>query len=56
MVFSSALFLFIFLPVVLTLVLIARRTASRNALLLMFSLIFYAWGEPILFFWRWPRR
>jgi alginate O-acetyltransferase complex protein AlgI len=47
MVFSSALFLFIFLPVVLTLVLIARRTASRNALLLMFSLIFYAWGEPI---------
>jgi len=47
MVFSSALFLFLFLPVVLTLVLLARRIESRNALLLMFSLIFYAWGEPI---------
>jgi alginate O-acetyltransferase complex protein AlgI len=50
MVFSSPIFLFLFLPVVLTLLLLVRRVASRNALLLMFSLIFYAWGEPIFIF------
>jgi alginate O-acetyltransferase complex protein AlgI len=50
MVFSSPIFLFLFLPVVLTLILLVRRVASRNALLLMFSLIFYAWGEPIFIF------
>jgi alginate O-acetyltransferase complex protein AlgI len=50
MVFSSPIFLFLFLPVVLTLVLLVRRVASRNALLLLFSLIFYAWGEPIFIF------
>ena len=46
MVFSSPLFLFIFLPIVLALYyLLARR--YRNVLLLLSSLFFYAWGEPI---------
>jgi len=44
MVFSSTVFLFIFLPVVLgTYLLMPRRL--RNAQLLAASLFFYAWGE-----------
>ncbi|MAG32507.1 MAG: membrane-bound O-acyltransferase family protein [Deltaproteobacteria bacterium] len=44
MVFSAPTFLFLFLPVVLSVVLIAPR-ALRNTLLLAASLFFYAWGE-----------
>ncbi|MFZ0243894.1 MAG: MBOAT family protein [Desulfobacterales bacterium] len=44
MVFSSVIFLFLFLPV--TLVLYALVGPKfRNALLLLASLVFYAWGE-----------
>ncbi|HXX56645.1 MAG TPA: MBOAT family O-acyltransferase [Nitrospirota bacterium] len=50
MVFSSPVFLFLFLPIVLTLVLIVPKLKARNALLLLSSLIFYAWGEPIFIF------
>ncbi|MBO5999516.1 MAG: MBOAT family protein, partial [Lachnospiraceae bacterium] len=46
MVFSSMLFLWIFLPVVLVLGLIFRKPSVQNILLLIASLIFYAWGEP----------
>ena len=45
MVFSSLLFLFRFLPAVLLLYYIAPRR-FRNVILLIFSLFFYAWGEP----------
>ena len=45
MVFSSLLFLFRFLPAVLLLYYIAPRKI-RNLVLLLFSLLFYAWGEP----------
>ena len=45
MVFSSLLFICIFLPVVLTLCLIIPAR-WRNAFLLFSSLIFYGWGEP----------
>ena len=45
MLFSSTLFLFAFLPIVLTAYLVLRDVRSRNALLLAASLIFYAWGE-----------
>ena len=45
MVFSSLLFLFRFLPAVLLLYYIAPRK-FRNVILLLFSLFFYAWGEP----------
>jgi alginate O-acetyltransferase complex protein AlgI len=44
LVFSSVVFLFLFLPLVLGLYLISPRPA-RNALLLLASLLFYAWGE-----------
>ena len=45
MVFSSLLFLFRFLPVVLLLYYIVPRRL-KNVILLAFSLFFYAWGEP----------
>lgn len=46
MVFSSLLFLFRFLPIVLILYFLAPRPA-RNFVLLAVSLVFYAWGEPV---------
>ncbi len=45
MVFSSLLFMFRFLPVVLFLYYILPRSC-RNVVLFLFSLFFYAWGEP----------
>ncbi len=45
MVFSSLLFMFRFLPVVLVLYFAAPRKV-RNLILFVFSLFFYAWGEP----------
>ncbi|MBP3487862.1 MAG: MBOAT family protein [Roseburia sp.] len=47
MLFSSIVFLFYFLPVVLVLYYLFRRwTPVKNAVLLAASLFFYAWGEP----------
>jgi len=46
MVFSSILFMFRFLPVVLLLYFIAPKPV-RNTILFIASLIFYAWGEPV---------
>ena len=45
MVFSSTIFLFIFLPVCLFFYFIIDKK-FKNLVLLIFSLIFYAWGEP----------
>ena len=45
MLFSSLTFLYYFLPAVLLCYFIAPKS-WRNAVLLVFSLIFYAWGEP----------
>lgn len=45
MIFSSAVFLFIFLPVVFLLDRLFRGTKAKNALLLASSLIFYAFGQ-----------
>lgn len=47
MVFSSIIFLFIYLPVVLTLYYITPRKC-RNLLLFIVNLVFYGWGEPKL--------
>ena len=54
MVFSSAAFLFLFLPVTLLLYCpklfyknSKRETAKKNIVLLAASLVFYAWGEPL---------
>lgn len=49
MVFSSPVFIFLFLPIVyLSNILIPKRFS--NVLLLIFSLLFYAWGEPFYLF------
>mgnify|MGYP002625418297 CR=1 FL=1 len=50
MVFSSTIFLFIFLPALLLLYFCSRDLRWRNAVLLIFSLVFYAWGEPVWIF------
>lgn len=46
MVFSSMVFLWVFLPVVLIVNWLIPQKIS-NIFLLVFSLLFYAWGEPI---------
>lgn len=46
MIFSSLLFLFRFLPAVLVCYYIVPR-GLRNLVLFLFSLLFYAWGEPV---------
>lgn len=48
MLFSSLIFLFVFLPIVLGLYFIVCRKSmlAKNILLLIASLFFYAWGEP----------
>lgn len=52
MVFSSVVFLFYFLPLLFLVYCALPR--FRNAILLVFSIVFYAWGEAeytlILFF------
>ncbi len=47
MVFSSAVFLFVFLPVVFVLSRIIPGTQGKNIFLLIASFLFYAFGEPI---------
>lgn len=47
MVFSSLFFLTIFLPLNLLLYYITKSINVRNIILVVFSLFFYAWGEPI---------
>ena len=46
-VFSSPLFLFVFLPVVLAVYYLLPRK-FRNAFLLISDLVFYGWGEPVM--------
>ncbi len=47
MVFSSSVFLFIFLPVVFILYYMIPNLRIRNGLLTVVSLFFYAFGEPV---------
>jgi len=46
MVFSGLTFLLLFLPLVL-LVYFSVPQKFKNTVLFIFSLIFYAWGEPV---------
>jgi alginate O-acetyltransferase complex protein AlgI len=46
MVFSSVPFLFYFLPLFIAAYAAMRSVKARNIVLLLFSLLFYAWGEP----------
>ncbi len=50
MTFSSFPFLFIFLPAVFLLYFLLRNDTLRNVLLVVSSLIFYAFGEPMAVF------
>ena len=49
MLFSSNVFLFAFLPSVLLIYFICPRKL-RNTVLLLWSLVFYGWGEPVYLF------
>ena len=46
MVFSGFTFLLLFFPVTMLLVLLSKNLRWQNAVLLVTSLVFYAWGEP----------
>ena len=46
MVFSSLIFLYAFLPLSLLSYRLCRSLRAKNISLLVFSLIFYTWGEP----------
>ncbi|MCG7409484.1 MBOAT family protein [Paenibacillus sp. ACRRX] len=49
MVFSSLIFLYLFLPVTLFIYFITPNRL-RNVILILASLVFYAWGEPVYIF------
>jgi alginate O-acetyltransferase complex protein AlgI len=46
MVFSSITFLFYFLPIFLAAYFLTPTIQAKNVVALLFSLLFYAWGEP----------
>jgi len=48
MLFASLIFIFGFLPLSLTFYFASGNKAWRNITLVVFSFVFYAWGEP---FW-----
>ncbi|HIR58329.1 MAG TPA: MBOAT family protein [Candidatus Gallacutalibacter pullicola] len=50
MVFSNLFFLFLFLPLNLICYYLAGSIKSKNIVMLLFSLFFYAWGEPVYVF------
>ena len=47
MVFSHLIFIYAFLPLLLLLYFVRKDASWRRGVLLIFSLVFYAWGEPI---------
>lgn len=47
MVFSSLLFVYAFLPICMLIYALARGIKAKNIVLLVFSLLFYSWGEPV---------
>lgn len=50
MVFSSMTFVPLFLPLIFVLYFLCRNLKAKNAVLLVFSLVFYGWGEPVWIF------
>ena len=46
MVFSSLVFLCLFFPLHMLVYYLAKGIEARNTVLILFSLVFYAWGEP----------
>ena len=47
MVFADLFFLYFFLPVCLIAYFVAKDLKTKNMVLIAFSLLFYAWGEPV---------
>ena len=47
MLFPQLVFVYLFLPILLFLYYINKSNSWRRGVLLIFSLLFYAWGEPI---------
>ena len=47
MVFSSVTFLCLFLPAFLAVYFVSKNLTYKNIVLVFFSLLFYAWGEPV---------
>lgn len=50
MVFSSLIFLYAFLPLVLILYKLPKTIRGKNVVLFIASMFFYAWGEPVWIF------
>ena len=50
MLFSDLIFLFLFFPAFLICYFLAKKRKTRNIILLIFSLAFYAYGEPVYVF------
>ncbi len=48
MVFADLFFLYIFLPACLLFYFVGKNIKYKNAVLIVFSLVFYAWGEPTI--------
>ena len=47
MIFSSTVFLFAFLPLVLFFYFLLPWRPAKNGVLLLASFLFYSWGEPV---------
>ena len=47
MVFSSLTFLLLFLPLLYLALFLFKDKHWRNGVLIVFSLFFYGWGEPV---------
>lgn len=50
MVFSSLTFLYLFLPSCVLLYFLMPSLKAKNVVLIVFSILFYAWGEPVYVF------
>ena len=50
MVFSNLIFLYLFLPACLIAYFCCKGIPAKNIVLVAFSLLFYAWGEPLYIF------
>ncbi len=47
MIFADLVFIYMFLPVNLALYYLCKNKSYRNFILILFSLFFYSWGEPV---------
>ena len=50
MIFSSEFFVYFFMALLFPVYFLAKSTGARKIILIVFSLIFYAWGEPFYVF------